>query len=362
MAIDVRSTSMTVLATAAAVGLLWWAQAVFVPVLLAILISYALEPFVVFLERCRVPRVLGVFVVLMSVVAGVGYGVYALGEPAATFIDQMPAQAQKLRLELEKRTREGSSAIDRVQQAASELERAAGAAARPAPAPAGVQRVRIEEPPFRLGDLAWRGSRGVVEFVAEVAVVFFLTSYLMLAGDFFRRKFAGMAGPSVSRRRLAVRVMNDVNNQIRRFLFARALISLIVAVATWAVLAALGMSQSVMWGVIAGVLNVMPYVGPLAAIAGITIAGFTQFGTLAQTGLVCAASSAVAFLEGNIITPKLTGRAGSMNAAAIFTSILFWGWLWGVWGMLLAVPLMTAIRASCARIEELRPIAHLLSE
>jgi predicted PurR-regulated permease PerM len=274
----------------------------------------------------------------------------------------MPAQAQKLRLELEKRTREGLSAIDRVQQAANELERAAGAASKPSPAPAGVQRVRIEEPSFRFGDLAWQGSRGLVEFLAEAVVVFFLTFYLMLAGDFFRRKFAGMAGPSFCRRRLVVRILDDINTQIRRFLFARALISLIVAVATWAVLAALGMNQSVMWGVIAGVLNVIPYVGPLAAIAGIMIAAFAQFGTLTQTGLVCAAASAVAFLEGNVITPKLTGRAGSMNAAAIFTSILFWGWLWGVWGMLLAVPVMTALKAACARVEELRPVAALLSE
>ena len=362
MAIDVRSTSLTVLAAAAAVGLLWWAQAVFVPVLLSILISYTLEPLVVFLERRRIPRALGVFVVLISVIAAAGYGMYALGVPAATFLDQMPAQAQKLRLELEKRTREGPSAIDRVQEAASELERAAGAAAKPTPTPAGVQRVRIEEPPFRLGDLAWRGSRGLVDFLAEIAVVFFLTFYLMLAGDFFRRKFAGMAGPSLSRRRLVVRILNDVNIQIRRFLYARALISVIVAVATWAVLASLGMNQPVMWGVIAGVLNVVPYVGPLAAIAGITIAGFAQFGTLAQTGLVCGASSAVAFVEGNVITPKLTGRAGSMNAAAIFTSILFWGWLWGVWGMLLAVPMLVVIKSICDQIEDFKPFGEMLGE
>ena len=255
MAIDVRSTSLTILAITAAVGHLWWAQEVFVPILLAILISYALEPLVVLLERCRIPRILGVLLVLVGVLVGAGYGVYALGDPAATFIDQMPAQAQKLRMELEKRTREGLSAIDRVQQAANELERAAGAAAKSSPAPAGVQRVRIEEPSFRFGDLAWQGSRGLVEFLAEAVVVFFLTFYLMLAGDFFRRKFAGMSGPSFCRRRLVVRILNDINIQIRRFLFARALISLIVAVATWGVLAALGMNQSVMWGVIAGVLS-----------------------------------------------------------------------------------------------------------
>jgi len=361
-AIDVRSTSLTILAASAAVALLWWASAVFVPLLLSLLISHALEPAVALLERRRIPRGLGVFVVVICATAAVGYGVYALGEPASTFIDQMPAQAQKLRMELERRARDGSSTLDRVQQAANELERAATTAAKPAPAPSGVQRVRIEEPPFRLGDLAWRGSRGLLEFFAEIAVVFFLTYYLMLAGNFYRRKIAGMAGPTLSRKRLVLRIMDDIDRQIRRYLLARAMISLIVAVATGAALAAFGMKQFVMWAVIAGVLNVIPYVGPIAAVVGITIAAFAQFDNLTQTGLVAGVVSLIAFLEGNVLTPKLTGHAGSMNAAAIFTGILFWGWLWGVWGMLLAVPLMTAIKAVCTHIETLNPIAALLSE
>jgi predicted PurR-regulated permease PerM len=122
------------------------------------------------------------------------------------------------------------------------------------------------------------------------------------------------------------------------------------------------MNQAIMWGLVAGVLNVIPYVGPLAAVAGITIAGFAQFETLTQAGVVAGSAAAIAFLEGNVITPKLTGHAGHMNAVAIFASILFWGWMWGVWGMLLAVPMMTAFKAICERVEELHPIAMLLSE
>ncbi len=362
LASGVRGASPAILATAASIAVLWWAQAVFVPILLSILISHALEPIVAFLARHRCPRALGVFVVLMSVIGGVGYGAYKLGEPAANFIDQMPAQAQKLRVALERRARDGGNPIDRVQQAANELERAAGAASKPTPAPAGVQRVRIEEPPFRFGDLAWRGSRGLLEFLAEVAVVFFMTYYLMLAGDFYRRKIAKMAGPTLGRKRLILRILSDIDDQIRRYLLARALISLIVAVATGSVLAALGMKQALMWGVVAGVLNVIPYVGPLAAVAGITIAGFAQFETLTQAGVVAGAAAAIAFLEGNVITPRLTGHAGHMNAVAVFAGILFWGWMWGVWGMLLAVPLMTALKAVCGRIEELHGIAELLSE
>ena len=359
-----RRTGVAVLAITAGVAMLWWAQAVFIPILLALLISYALEPLVAFLTRHRCPRPLGVFLVLAGMVAALGYGGYALGEPVSTFIEQMPGQTRTLRLAIESRVRDGggTGTIDRVQQAANELERAAGAASKATPAPAGVQRVRIEEPPFRLGDLAWRGSRGLVEFAAEVVVVFFLTYYLLLAGDFYRRRLASMAGPSLSRRRLALRILKDVDTQMRRFLVARLLISVIVAVVTGAAVAALGLNQPVMWGIVSGLLNVVPYAGPIAAIAGMTLAAFAQFGTLTQTAFVCGAVSLVAFLEGNVLTPRLTARAGSMNAVAIFTGILFWGWLWGVWGMLLAVPLLTAIKAVCSNVEELRPVAALLSE
>jgi predicted PurR-regulated permease PerM len=110
------------------------------------------------------------------------------------------------------------------------------------------------------------------------------------------------------------------------------------------------------------VLNVIPYAGPIAAIIGITIAAFAQFDALPQTAIAAGAAALIAFLEGNVITPKLTGRAGSMNSVAVFTGILFWGWLWGVWGMLLAVPLMTMIKAVCDNVEELHPVAELLSE
>jgi predicted PurR-regulated permease PerM len=362
MALDVRSSALTVLAVTATVAFLWWAQAIFIPVFLAVLISHALEPIVGFLERQRCPRAVGTFLVLGTVVIAVGYGVYALGEPASTFIDQMPSQTRKLRIALESSIRDGGGTIDRVKRAANELEKVANTAASPSPAPAGVQRVRVDEPPFRLGDVLWRGSRGLLEFVASIVVVFFLTYYLLLAGDLYRRKLATIAGPSLSRRRLMLRILLDIDSQIRRYLIARFVISVIVAVATWAAMAAVGLNQSVMWGVVTGVLNVVPYVGPLAGIVGVTIAAYAQFGMLAQTGIVAGLAALIAFFEGNVLTPRLTGRAGGMNTVTIFGGILFWGWLWGVWGMLLAVPLMTAFKAFCSHIEDLHPVASLLSE
>jgi predicted PurR-regulated permease PerM len=127
-------------------------------------------------------------------------------------------------------------------------------------------------------------------------------------------------------------------------------------------MAAMGLNQAVMWGVVTGVLNVVPYVGPIAGIVGVTIAAYAQFGMLTQTAIIAGLATLIAFLEGNVLTPRLTGRAGGMSTVSIFGGILFWGWLWGVWGMLLAVPLMTALKAICCHIDDLHPVAALLSE
>jgi len=349
----------SILAAAAAVVMLWWARAVFVPLFLALLLSHALEPIVAWLERWRIPRTVASFSAVAGMLASLAGGAYALRDPASTFIDQLPASARKLRTALEDRMRAG--AINRVQQVANDLERAAGAADR-ATAPSGVTRVRIEEPRFRLGDLALRGSRELASFLAQAAVVVFLIYYFLVAGDMYRRKLAAIAGPSFGRKRVVLSILGDIDQQIRRFLIARLLISVIVAVATYAALTLVHVNQPGMWGLVSGGLNVVPYLGPIVAVGGVAIAAFAQFGTLNGTLLAGGSAAFIALMEGYVITPRLTGRAGGVNAVAIFVGILFWGWLWGVMGMLLAVPMLTALKAACARIEGFEPVAEMLSD
>jgi predicted PurR-regulated permease PerM len=358
----VRSrAAASILAASVAIAVMWWARAVFVPILLALLLSHALEPVVGWLERHHCPRPIGVFLAVAGLLTGLAAGAYALRDPATTFVTELPASVRKMRLALEDRLRDGSGAFNRVQQVASDLERAAGAADHPT-TPSGVTRVRIEEPRFRLGDLALRGSRELAGLLTQAVMVVFLLYYLLLAGDMYRRKLANIAGPSFGRRRRVLRVLTDIDQQIRRFLLTRLLISVLVAVATSSALLLLHVDQPGMWGLVSGALNVVPYIGPVVAVTGVTIAAFAQFGTPAATLVTGGAAALIAAIEGYVITPRLTGRAGGMNAVAIFIGILFWGWLWGVMGMLLAVPLLTAIKAACAHVEELQPVAELLSE
>jgi predicted PurR-regulated permease PerM len=154
--------------------------------------------------------------------------------------------------------------------------------------------------------------------------------------------------------------MRNIDRQIERYLVVRVVISAIVAVATGVATGLLGLHHAVVWGIVAGVLNVLPFVGPSVAVALITLAAFLQFKEVGATLANGGAALAVAALEGNLISPVLTGRAGELNTVTVFVSVLVWGWLWDVWGLLLAVPIMVAVKAAADHIEGLRPLGELL--
>ena len=156
--------------------------------------------------------------------------------------------------------------------------------------------------------------------------------------------------------------IDDISSQIGRFLLVQVFTSVVVGVVTWAALAWLGLEQAIFWGLLAGVFNSIPYYGPLLVSGGLAVVGFLQFGELYTTLIIAGVSLAITSLEGWLLTPTLMGRVASMNRVAVFVGLLFWSWAWGVWGLLLAVPIMMSIKVFCDHVEELEPIGKLLSE
>ncbi len=135
-----------------------------------------------------------------------------------------------------------------------------------------------------------------------------------------------------------------------------------VAVVSWLAFHWVGLGQAAIWGIAAGVVNSIPYVGPLVVTVGVALVAFLQFGTLEMALLVAGIATAVTSLEGFLLTPWLVGRAARMNAVAVFVSLLAWGWLWGGIGLLLAVPLTMAAKVVCDRVEGLRPVGEMLGD
>jgi predicted PurR-regulated permease PerM len=136
--------------------------------------------------------------------------------------------------------------------------------------------------------------------------------------------------------------------------------SVLVGLATGLVFAAIGLERAAVWGVAAAVLNLVPYIGSLAITAGAALVGFVQFGAPGPALLLGGASLAIHTLSGNLLTPWLTSRASRMSPVVIFVGVLAWGWLWGLWGLLLGAPLLMAIKAVCDHVDDLKPVGELL--
>src|SRR5262249_39679177 len=169
-------------------------------------------------------------------------------------------------------------------------------------------------------------------------------------------------GPSLSKKKVTLQILSEIDRQIEVFLLVQVFTSVIVAVATWLAFRALGVEQAATWGLAAGIFNSIPYFGPVIVTGGTTAVAFLQFGSVQMALLVGGVSLAITSLEGFLLTPWLTSRAARMNAVAVFINLLFWGWLWNVWGMLLAVPMLMVIKAICDHVEDFRSVGELLGE
>jgi predicted PurR-regulated permease PerM len=362
--INPRGLALTSIAIVTGTAGLWFAQAILIPILLAVFISYALDPFQRRLVKWGVPQTVSAGFLLCTIIAAVGGGAFALRNQMGEFLAELPIAAQKVRAAVHDARSAGPSPMAQVQQAADELRHAASEATGNGNAPAvrGVTRVQLEQPGLAMTDLLWRGTLSAVEMAGQVILVLALSYYLLASGDLFKRKLVKLTGTTLSDKKLTVELLNEIDTQIASFLVIRAVISAIVAVATAVTFWALGLQNPIVWGVIAGVLNVIPYVGPALVAAGACAAGFLQFGTLTMAIVAAGSAVLIASLEGFLITPWLMGRAGSMNAAAVFIGLSFLGWIWGIWGLLLAVPIMMAVKAVCDHVEDLKPIGEMLAD
>lgn len=359
--VDTLSVSLSVVAVVAVVFALHWAAEILIPLVISILVSYALNPIVTWMQSRKIPRAIGAAVLLLSLAGGVAYLSFTLRDDAAAVIAELPHAMEKLSRSLRKNGG-GEGTIEKVQKAASELEAAAMEATGQTapPPPRGVTRVEIAEPRLNLREYLWWGSMGALALAGELVLGFFLVYFLLVSGDRYKRKLVKLAGTSLSKKKITVQILDEINTRIQRHLLVLLLTGVFVAMTTWLAFLVIGLNHAGVWGIAAGILNLIPYLGPLIVLGGTAVVGLLQFGTIEMAALVGGVSLVITGLEGFLITPWLTGRATQVNVVAIFISLMFWGWLWGPWGLLLATPMVIVFKAICDRVEHLKPFGELL--
>lgn len=364
--VGIRNVSLSVIATVAVILLLQYASTVFIPFVLAILISHALGPPVTSLAKHGIPPAVGAGVVLLLLLTALGLGVYSLRAQAAQIVEQVPAAAQRIRERLKENRQQPGGVVESVQRAAKEVEKTANEAT-PATAaatsPKGrVTQVEVVQPTVDLWSYIWSGGMTILGVLGQFTLVIFLVYFFLVTGDLYKRKLVKIAGPTFSKKKLTVQILDEINRQIESFMRVQVLTSVVVAVATSAALWWFGLQQFVIWGLLAGIFNSIPYLGPVLVTGGLGFVAFIQFDDVPKTLTICAVAFAITSVEGFLLTPALMSRAARINSAAIFTGLLFWSWVWGVWGTILAVPMLMMIKAVCDHIEDLQPIGELLGE
>ncbi|WP_421840625.1 AI-2E family transporter [Marinobacter algicola] len=362
-AINMRSMSLITLTSIATLYFIDWAQAVLLPLVVAVLISYALEPLVAAINRLKVPRPLAAAMVLILLIGIIAGASIPLKQEAMAMLDKIPVAIEKFQQNEASRSKDGESMMEKAQSAAKKIEATAspdqgnGDASR-----SGATPVRVVDDPLEIKDYVLQGSPAALVLISQCFSALLLVYFMLAIGSLYRRKIVKISGPSFARMRKAARIMNEFHRSVRQFLFVMFVGAVFVGVLTWLAFLALGVEQAGFWGVLAGVASAIPYLGPFLVLVGTGMAAFIQFGELEMSIIVAGTSLAITSIQGYLLTPWLTSHISSLNAVAIFIGLLFWGWLWGPVGLVVATPILMIVKSLCDHVVNLRPVGELLGK
>ena len=350
------NVSLGLLAVIAFVAALYLGRNFIVPLLIGILASYTLTPLVDWLKAFHIPRPAGAALVLALLVGGIYWIAFSLNDDAVAMIEKLPDATRKLRQNLIN-ARTVPSVLQNMLEAAKQLE---GATDDAGAKPGARAVVRASEHSSWLHDYAVAQSGLLFAVVAQAPIVLLLTYFLLASGTHFRRKLVGLVGPSLTRKKDAVHILDEINVQIQRFLLSMLISNILVGIGIWLAFKAMGIEQAGVWGVVAGLLHSIPYLGPAAVAITAGMAAFLQFESLLHAFSAAGVVLLVAGAVGSVFMPWLQARFAGVNAAVLFITLLFFGWLWGAWGLLLGAPLVAIIKVVCDRVDSLKPIGELL--
>jgi predicted PurR-regulated permease PerM len=350
--------ALVVLASIAVIFLLYWGAPFFIPLLVAVLISYALSPLVDLLTRVVRMRAIAASLVVAGLLGLIGTGAWAWSDDVSALWDRVPEASRALSRTFRQIAQQPSKPMAEMKKAAAEIESLAqtGKSAPPAPA--------TPPPTPSTGSFwttAWAGGKGILVAGSQTLAVIFLVFFMLASGDLFKRKIVKIAGTTLAQKRITVEVIDEIDAQVRRYLMVVAISNVLVGLGTWLAFRMMGVSYAELWGVVAAILHTAPYFGPALVAAAAFVGGLVQFGDLSQALLVALATIVVATLVGSIFTTWLASKHARLNATATFVGLLFFGWIWGLWGVLLAIPILAIVKTICDYNDEWKPVGELLS-
>ncbi len=341
----VRSLSLTGLFILAAFYTLYLGRAFFLPIVLAILLSFLLSPILRGLKRLHIPEGLGAALVVLGLLGVLGVGVYELSTPAYEWMQEAPQSLRKV----ERRLREFKKPVQTMSKATEQVEKMTKVGG-------GRETEKVTVATESLGS---RMFSQATDFVTSGVVMIILLYFLLASGDLFLRKLIKVL-PSLADKKRAVDVARQIETEVSTYLATITVINLILGVAVWGVMTLIGLPNPLLWGALAAVTNYIPYLGAIFMIAVLAMVGFLTFPDLPHALMPPGAFIGLNILESYLLTPLILGRRLTLNPVVIFLGLTFWGWIWGITGAVLAVPIMVVVKIICDHSESLAPVGEFL--
>lgn len=349
-----RSRMLTGLFTLAVFYTMYFARSLLIPIVLALLFNLLLAPIVRVLRRyLRMPEWAGAALVLLVLGAGAMAAFYSLSTPAARWIDELPLAVW----EIEGKVRALKGPIEDVQQAAKQVEEVAEGATAPPPEADGEPQpveVVVQRPSLTQTVLS-----GTASLTAGLVVVVVLLFFLLASGDTLLRQAVTIA-PRLRDKKRVVEIVREMEDDVSYYLLTISLINGGLGVAVGAAMFLLGMPNPVLWGVMAALLNFIPYLGALVGIATVGLVALLTFEAPGNILMPPLAYFALTTFEAYFVTPALLARRLTLNPVAVFLALILLTWMWGVAGALLAVPMLATFKICCDHVETLEPIGTML--
>jgi predicted PurR-regulated permease PerM len=345
------SVALTGLFVLASFYTLYFCRSLLLPLVMAGLFSLLLSPVVRALKRLHIPESLGAGLVILALLGALGAGIYSLSGPAVDWIQRAPQSLRSAQVKL----RDLQRSMQRFGRATEQVEKIADAtastgAAQPA-VPVAVQATPLRERIF---------SRAT-DLVTDAVVMVILLYFLLASGDLFLRKLIRVL-PRLSDKRRAVEIARQVENDISAYLSTVTMINIGLGAAVALCFFLLRVPNPLLWGAMVAVLNYVPYLGPIVDYSVFLMVGLLTFNGAWHMLLPAGTFLVLNIIEAYVFTPLILGRRLTLNPVMLFVGLTFWGWIWGIVGAILAVPIMAVFKIFCDHIEPLAPIGEFLGD
>lgn len=346
----VRSVALTGLLILAVFYTLYFGRPFFLPLVLALLLNLLLSPLVTSLTKVRIPASVAAGVVVLALLGAIGGAAYLLVEPAGEWMEKAPQSMARV----EERLRELKAPVEKVSRATQEVEKLTDVEGNGEGRQVQVQQVQMQKESLSVALL-----RRVSGVAAGLAVVLVLLYFLLASGNLFLRKMIRVL-PTLEDKKRAVDIAHQLQHDLSRYLGTVTLINIGLGVAVGIAMQLLGLPNPLLWGVMATVLNFVPYLGAIVGVVVITGVSLLTFDTMGQAAIPPVVYFGCTAMEGYLVTPMILGRSLTLSPVMILLSLLFWGWLWGIIGAVLAVPMLAVTKILCDHVEGLGPLGEFL--